>query len=81
MRELEGRKESGSRRGRKEGGIKKEAAGQTKCNVLRFCYSKCYGYLNTGQGWHSHKVCFGYNCLLPGELCGRSEELLSRSRN
>jgi hypothetical protein len=47
MRELEGRKESGRRRERKEGGIKKEEAGKTKCNVLHFCYSKFYGYLNT----------------------------------
>jgi len=60
----------------------KEGRGRkTKCNVLRYCYSKCYGYLNTDGAKHSHKVCIGYNCLLPGELCGRSEEVLRRSRN
>lgn len=63
MRELEGRKVSGRRRGRKEGGKKEEEAGKTKRNVLRFCSSKFYGYLNTGQGTYSHKVYIGYNCM------------------
>jgi len=68
--------------GGEEGGSNKEGRDRkTKCNVLCLCYSKCYGYLNTGEGKHSHKVCIGCNCTLPGGLCGRSEELLARSRN
>jgi hypothetical protein len=44
MRELEGRKEIGRRRGRKEGGIKKEEAG--KRSVI-FCVSAIQNVMAT----------------------------------
>jgi len=80
MKEVEGKNEW--KEERKKGGRNNEGRDRKmKCYVLQFCYSKCCGYLNTVQGQYSHKVCIGYNCLLPEELCGRSKELLPRSRN